>query len=313
MCYPRTLVVLGMLVLISAQAVRDKRTAAGPASYVIEIDGVGSAMVTAVAGGYVTGEVVTTAAGPDGAHQKQVASVRVVPVTFEVPPGQLTNWITQSMSGNAQPVSGRIVETDFNYTTVNVREFHDALLTEVAFPALDASSKEAARVKLTFQPQRITNKKGDGSKLASAGGAKDAKRATVSAFRVTIPGVDCSGVTKVEPVTIKYKLAEVSAGEARTAKPQPGIPTAGDLVLGVADTKIAGFTQWAEDFLVSGNNGNDREKTVTVELFAPDMKTTILTLEGSGVGIYALRPAGGGADPVKRAEAQMYVERWQVK
>ena len=188
----KTLAVIGMLVLIGAQGVRDKRSAAVSAGYMIEIDGVGSANVSSVTGGYLAGEVVTapaSAAGP----QKHIASVRVVPVTFEVAPGELTAWITQFMRGDAQPVSGRIVEMDFNYTTLNVREFHDAMLTEVAFPALDASSKEAARLKLTLQPQRITNKKGDGSKASSAGGAKDAKRATVSTFRVTIPGVDCSG------------------------------------------------------------------------------------------------------------------------
>jgi hypothetical protein len=308
----RSLAVLGMLVLISAQGVRDKRTAAGPAAYMIEINGVGTAMVSAVAGGYVTGDVVTAAAGPGAPPQKNIGSVHVVPVTIEVAPGDLTAWIQESLKGTAQPVSGRILEMDVNYTIASERQFHDALLTEIAFPALDASSKEPARVKLTFQPRQITSKKGDGSKATVAGGPKDTKRATGSAFRVTIPGVDCSGVSRVEPVTVRYKPAENAAGEARAPKSQAGAATAGDLVLSVAESKAAGFAQWATEFLIEGNNGDDREKTVTVELLSPDMKSTILALEGHGVGIYALKPPGGGADP-RRVEAQMYVERWQLK
>ncbi len=89
--------------------------------------------------------------------------------------------------------------------------------------------------------------------------------------------------------------------------------TVGDLLLSVADTKSASLAQWAEDSLSSAGS-TEKEKTVTIELLSPDMKTTLSTLEGHGVGIYALKPAGsGGADQVKRAEAQMYVERWQLK
>jgi hypothetical protein len=286
----RSIAVLGMLVLISAQGVRDKRTAAGPAAYMIEINGVGTAMVSAVAGGYVTGDVVTAAAGPGAPPQKNIGSVHVVPVTIEVAPGDLTAWIQESLKGTAQPVSGRILEMD-----------------------VDASSKEPARVKLTFQPRQITSKKGDGSKATVAGGPKDTKRATGSAFRVTIPGVDCSGVSRVEPVTFKYKPAENAAAEARAPKSQAGTATAGDLVLSVAESKAADFAQWATEFLIEGNNGDDREKTVTVELLSPDMKSTILAIEGHGVGIYALKPPGSGADATRRAEAQMYVERWQLK
>jgi hypothetical protein len=307
------LAVVGLLMLIAAQGVRDKRSPAGSSIYMIEIDGMGSVGVTGVSGGYAAGEVVSTPTGNELAPQKRIAAVRVVPVTIEVSLGELSSWITQSLGGAAQPVSGRILEMDHNYTIVGERQFQDAVLTEVVFPALDASSpKEPARVKLTFQPQRITSKKGDGSKASSALG-KDAKRAMTSAFRVTIPGVDCTGVAKVEPIAIKFKLSDATAGEAKMTKSQVTGMTVGDLLLSVADTKSASLAQWAEDSLSSAGS-TEKEKTVTIELLSPDMKTTLSTLEGHGVGIYALKPAGsGGADQVKRAEAQMYVERWQLK
>lgn len=311
----RNLALVGMLFLIGAQAARDKRSFVS-LGYRIEIDGVGTATVNTVSGGYVTGEVVTAQSGADMMPQKHIGAARVVPVSVDVAPGELSTWITQSLNGNAQPVSGRIVEMDSNFSIVSERNFHDAVLTEVTFPALDASSKDAARITLTFQPQRVTVKKGDGSKTSGIGG-KDTKRATLSAFRVTIPGVDCTGVTKVEAVTIKFKLPETASagtGAAQTTKAHAGSPSAGDLVLSVAAEKVAGFAEWVEDTLANLGAGQEKEKTVTVELLSPDMKSTLLTLEGSGVGIYALRPpGGGGADQPKRAQAQMYVERWQLK
>lgn len=306
----RPIAVLSLLVLVAAQSARDKRPVYAPAAYMIEIDGVGTATVGQVDGGYLLGEVVSNQTGNSLAPQKHVASIRVVPLTIEVAPGELSSWITQSMAGNAQPVSGRIVEMDADHTIVGERQFHDALLTEIAFPAIDGSSKEAARVKLTFQPQRIITRKGDGSK-ASVAGQKDMKRATTSNFRVTIPGADSSGVSRVEPITVKCKLTEATAGEVKSAKPQVASVTAGDLVLSTTDAKSVALAQWAEDTLVKG--GQDKEKTVTVELLSPDMKSTLLTLEGSGVGIYALRPVSGGADQTRRTEALMYVERWQLK
>src|SRR5687768_10058081 len=133
----RSLALVGMLVLIGAQGTKRPTVSA---NYMLEIDGVGTAMVTSVAGGYLMGDVVTTPSGPGAPPQKQIGSVRVVPVTVDVAPGELSAWIAQSLSGNAQPVSGRIVEMDYNYTIMIERQFHDALLTEVAFPALDASS-----------------------------------------------------------------------------------------------------------------------------------------------------------------------------
>jgi hypothetical protein len=303
--------VVGLLALIGAQAVRDKRGGGGPGSYLIEVDGVGSASAVSVDGGYLAGDVVTTPGTGVNSPQKQVGAVRVVPFTLEMAAGDLSNWITQYTGNNPQPVNGRVLELDYTYAVLSERAFNQARMTELVLPALDASSKEPARIKLTFQPADLQTKDGEGKKATVPGGGKDAKRAIVSNFRVTIPGIDCSGVTRVEPITIKAQLSNAATGAQLRVPPQVEGMLAGDLVLGVAEGKPGGFAQWADDFL----KGNGEEKTVTVELLSPDLKSAVLTLEGTGVGIYALKPpaAGAATDKLRRAEAHLYVERWQVK
>jgi len=312
----RLLVVLGFLVLLGAQAERDKRSYGGAARVVLEIDGVGSAAVSNITGGNVTADVIVEPAAGSGFAQKRLGQPHVVPVTVEVTVGDLLPWITQTLGGAGQTVNGRILEFDPSNSIVAERQFNNATLTEIAFPALDGSSKEPARMKLTFQPQNISTKPASGGGKVPPIGDGKSKRPMASAFRVTIPGVDCTGVARVEPITITFKGSNTASRGGRDVQgPKNSAETvAGDLVLSVADSKAGGFTEWHDRSVVRGETSN-AEKTATVELLTPDLKNSILTLEGQGVGIVTLRqPAqAAGAEAVRRVEAQMYVEQWRVK
>ena len=313
MPYLRLLVVGGLLLLVGAQAERDKRGYA-TSRLVLDIDNVGSAAVSSITGGNVTADVVAEPVTGKGVAGKRLGQTRIVPVTVEVAAGDLAPWISQTLSGTALKVNGRILELDANNSVVAERQFTNATLTEFTLPALDASSREPARMKLTFQPEAITTKSGGGAKAPALSDAK-AKRPLASAFRVTIPGVDCTGVAKVEPITITFKLVSAASGTDRTSQKNIGETVAGDLVLTVADAKAGGFVQWHDQAVVRGD-ATGAEKTATVELLTPDLKTAILTLEGQGVGIVTVRPPAmpaGAADQARRVEAQMYVEQWRVK
>jgi hypothetical protein len=49
--------------------------------------------------------------------------------------------------------------------------------------------------------------------------------------------MDCTGVAKVEPITISFKLVSAASGTDRTSQKNIGETVAGDLVLTVADAK----------------------------------------------------------------------------
>jgi hypothetical protein len=117
-------------------------------------------------------------------------------------------------------------------------------------------------------------------------------------------------VSKVEAISIRMKSPETPDSRSRSTSSGQSV---GDLVLTVSSAKSKPFADWHEEFVVKGNNSQDREKTATIELMSADMKNALLTLEGSGVGIIAVRPESGGSDSAKRVQVQMYVEQWRVK
>ena len=67
---------------------------------------------------------------------------------------------------------------------------------------------------------------------------------------------------------------------------------------------------WLEDFVVRGNNGQDREKVGVLEYLAPDMKSTLLSLNLFGLGIFRAAPDAvvAGSEQIRRTAVAMYCE-----
>jgi hypothetical protein len=66
--------------------------------------------------------------------------------------------------------------------------------------------------------------------------------------------------------------------------------------------------------VIKGINGDDQEKTLTIELLDATLRNTAMTITGTGVGILALRPVvQPPGSTAKRVQAELYVERMQIK
>src|SRR5262249_24346842 len=116
-----------------------------------------------VAGGTVSAEVVTTAGGPYGSPKKQLGNVSYSPIELTAGLGMgraLYDWIKQSWRTEAPREDGAVVIFDEKNNELRRQEFVNALLTETAFPALEASAKDPASIALKFQPERSRYKSG---------------------------------------------------------------------------------------------------------------------------------------------------------
>jgi hypothetical protein len=89
-------------------------------------------------------------------------------------------------------------------------EFKNARITEVRFPACDASAKEPAYLSLKMAPEYTRYQKG-GMNPARRRAAQ--KLWLPSNFRLTIDGLDCSAINKIDAFTVK---------QTRTRAPERG-------------------------------------------------------------------------------------------
>ena len=89
----------------------------------------------------------------------------------------------------------------------------------------------------------------------------------------------------------------------------PGVvPT--DLVVAFPSLDVGPSRAWADDFIVKGNNGQDKEKRGAIEVMAPNFADVLATLTIKQIGILGLTPTDDTSPRSHRAS--MYFEYGQL-
>ena len=136
--------------------------------FALELDGVSSGLLKSSTGGSVYADVVNEKVGADHVVRKHIAGVKYEDFTLTAGTGMskgFYDWIRSTFALSAPRKSGAVVAADFNYKELSRVSFSNALVTEVAMPALDAASKDPAYLTLTFSPESIKRLKGGGGSL----------------------------------------------------------------------------------------------------------------------------------------------------
>lgn len=115
-----------------------------------------TAYVKSVEGGWSTASISDDGAGPDSQRAKQISTIDIEPITVEFGLGGATDllkWIAGSWDRtDDRRRNGQITHADFDMRTMFQHDFHDALLTETTFPAVDGASKESGYITCKLQP-----------------------------------------------------------------------------------------------------------------------------------------------------------------
>jgi hypothetical protein len=290
-----------------AQVSKDGRSYATRGS-TLEIDTKPVGMMQSVDGGYATADVAVSRLGPDQTPMKNVTSVHYEPITVRGDVSSLTDLARRAIDKPMQ-VSGRLVTVSLGGRGAGSSlEFFNATATKVAITDLDAGNRDPCYIEITLAPERTQRVEGGSTDSRMA--AKQ-ERCLRSNFAVKIPGVVTNGVSKVENIAMIRELAPDNAGQMREATKNPGKVNIPNVVLTVTEASAKDFWSWYDSFLIKGDNGQDKEKTIDIQLMGPDMKTSVLTLQGTGVGIVAMRPLAGN-DNVPKVEVELYVEKWAI-
>ncbi len=292
----------------SAWAQAKTRSYAG-GSYLLEINGQ-STFLRKVDGGDISAVVVQNGA------KKQIGA----PVygEFEMqmgPPADkgLQDWIKSTLAGSQKRTSGKVIAADINHDAKSVREFREALITEVTFPAADAASKEAAFLTVKFAPQDIKESKPSGT-VAKETEAKQ-KAMLSSNFRLTVDGLDCAHVSKVDAVTFKQAAVPDATGIRRDPTKGAGAMTLSNLKVTLSGPSGQSWADWHKSFVIEGKHGDDQEKSGTLEFLDPTLKKPLLTIKFQHLGIFSLsdEPSESGSDKIQKTVAELYFEGMTVE
>jgi hypothetical protein len=207
----------------------------------------------------------------------------------------LYDWIAASWRGRAPKRNGAVLWCDNKLAILTEHAFSNALITETAFPALDASSKEPAYLNIRFRPESITTKKGTG-KLTLGSLGKQALWLT-SNFRLEIDGLQTDTIKRIDSFAIK-----------RTSGPEPAKIDFPDLKVSIGQQTAQSWIDWHADFLVKGNNDDKHEKNGKIRFLAPDLKTELARVELHNLGIFRLSTESGVGSQAGLIIAELYCE-----
>jgi len=322
--FVKVLVAVGVLGAISTGFVAGSDAAVSTAhnrsyvtgKYELQLEGVNSGFATQFYGGSAVADVVAEKLGPDHIQKKHLGPVKYEEISLSVGTGMSRSfyeWIKNTLARSTKDArkSGAVVAMDYNYNAITQLDFNKAYLTEIGFPALDASSKDAARLTVSFAPEWTKRKTLSGA-VQHHENAQVQKAWRVSDFRLKLKGLesDLARVNKIEPLVIKQKVVQNPVGELRDYETEPATLEIPNLVFTLPESHAQAVYAWHQSFVIDGNNGDAQEKTGTLELLAPDLKTVYFTLSFYGVGIVRVAPekVEAGSENIRRVKVTCYVE-----
>jgi len=297
----------------------------GISKYYLELDHTFAGFVKNYGGGDATADVVLEKAGSDHLTKKHLGNVRYEEISFQCGTGMgqgLYDWINTGFNQTSHSrgrEDGALVFLDFDQNEQSRLTWHHGLITEVGMPALDASSKDAAMMTIKFKPEWTRKTWAQGSKFTVPADAAKQKKWLPANFRLRIDGceIGCAKVNKIEALTIKQKVVENSVGEIRDYQNEPTSVEIPNLVITLPESHADEFYRWHEDFVIFGNNGQDKEKGGTLEYLTPNLQETLFSLHFFQLGVFKITADKNEAsgEPIRRLKIEMYCEdiRYEFK
>jgi len=296
------MLVLGAIILVPLFAAysgnaQDQRAAraGGP---VLVLDGVTVGVLNSAKGGNAYADVLTEVLGADGVAHKHIGPPKYEDITLVAGLGvdkSFWDWIGASLNYKHVRKNGSVEPAEFDAVEMQTLEFYDALVTEMSIPDSDAESKNVQKMTIKVRPEYTRMKKGSGNAGVTLPPARPRRRWISSNFRLVIDGVDCSKVSKIDGFTIKINPPTDVIGQDRDPVKEPGKIEFPNLQVTLPERFAQDFRAWHEDFLIKGNNGQDKEKGGSIEFLSPDRKDVLMKITLKNLGIFKLAPEEASA------------------
>lgn len=297
-----------LLTLVTTQApAASGGDLARPGTYYLELDGSAVGALRSAEGGDPQAEEITE----QGSGNKHLGAVRYSEISLEIGAGmeQATyDWLASACDFKSSRRSGALVLAGYDFSVIARKEFHDALVSEVALPALDAGSKDPAAFIVKLRPETVRLSKGAGSVSSSLASRQRPWQA--SNFRLEIPGLDCTRVRRIEPIRWTLGTAVDRTGQDRIGRLEPTGANVSDLQITVSEASLDSWQDWAQQFMVQGNSGDAQEKSGDLVLLGTDLQSEIARIHLSGLGIKGIQTIKTDTPgAIRSGRASLYCER----
>ena len=263
-------------------------------------------------GGNVVGRVIAFSSGNDPVIQKQLDGTSTDDLRVELGMAMssgLFDWIAASWGPNPPSHDGAILACDLQYTIRSERAFVAALISETAFPALDAAAKTPGYLTIRLTPRSVLPGTNPNVKLNLGVGSKQ-KLWLTSNFRLDIDGIDASKVSRIAPFVVRRPIEVVTSGGTTTL--QAGMVDFPALRIALSMAGADSWFDWYEDFVLNGNNGPAAERSGSITLLASNLVDELARVDLAGVGIFRLttdRDEDAPQDQLARLTAHLYCEQ----
>ena len=223
----------------------------------------------------------------------------VAQVSLDAHPA-LFRWIRDAWFGN--PDRDKVaLDTIVDGAQPQTLELARATITEVVLPALESESRDRRYLGLKLVPRAVRRTTGN----FRAGMEREEREFLAHNFTVDLSGLDCSGVLAVDAITVQTQFAQVGTRK----KPVLVFP---DIHLHVEHTKVDAFREWFEDFVIGGNNDDDKERDGTITYLEPMMSEPLAILQLFHVGIFRIADEPLPAKGPPRVQVDLYCERMEL-
>lgn len=227
---------------------------------------------------------------------------------------EMKEWMKLTLDLKHAYKDGAVIATDHDFVERSRIEFKQALITEIKFPNGDASSKDAARISLSFKPEeaKFTLKKG-GVMAGAAEFAKSQKLALVSNFRFELGGLG-GKVQKVELGAIKVSTKLDEQGDRRWYDIIPTKTELGDLTVTLPEVYAEKYFQMHQDFVIDGKCDASKELDGALIWLSQDRAKELARINFQGVGMMKYEPdkLEAHGDKLRVAKFTFYIQRYDI-
>lgn len=282
--------------------------------FLLVLNGVNCGYLTSVEGGGIDAEVIEEA-HPSHYVKKHLGPVQYGEFSLQTGIGEfplLNAWSELTTDGKQPRSDGAFVSADVKYAKQHSVEFQKALITAIEIPACDVSAKDSGLMTFSFLPELTKRQRGGGEPVPKQ--PRPAKSWLRSDFILSIPGIDCRKVSKIDSITIKQAVVRDQVGQERDYQLTPGKIEYPNLVVTLPNGAAETWLAWHKEFVIEGKNDDSLEKTGTLVFLSQNRKTVLLTLTFHHLGIFAVDDDDQDDKDGKahRLKAKMYCERMTV-
>ena len=292
------------------------------AHYVLELDGKKDiGLIRSVDGGGVKSEIMTYHMGHTHELWRQIGKPKYEDLKLEFSMSfsdEFYNWIKFFFEGKIERRNGAIVAGDFHYKERARREFQEAMISEITFPKLDGSDKNACYMQATIAPETLRFAPGSGNDIQAQIGQLNQKLWTASNFRLTLDGGglnDSTGrVTKIDSFTIKQTVQEYHMGNRRDPLRLPGILEFPNITFYVPESDSKPFTDHFTKYAMSGTKQLLPRITGAIEM-QDNAASELCRVELAGIDIANISAdkSEAGSDKIKEVKVEITVESMSFK